>query len=67
VPRLAVEAAASFGWERYADATVTIDHFGASAPGSRNMTEFGFTGPNVAARARELLQERSRRTDKEAL
>jgi transketolase len=55
VPRLAVEAAASFGWARYADATVTIDHFGASAPGSTNMAEFGFTGGNVAARARELL------------
>ena len=33
VPRLAVEAASSFGWDRYADATVCIDHFGASAPG----------------------------------
>ena len=35
VPRLAVEAAASFGWERYADDVVAIDHFGASAPGDR--------------------------------
>ena len=26
VPRLAVEAAASFGWERYADDVVAIDH-----------------------------------------
>ena len=33
VPRLAVEAASSFGWERYADATVCLDRFGASAPG----------------------------------
>ena len=48
VPRLAVEAAASFGWERYADATVTIDRFGASAPGSVNMEKFGFTADNVA-------------------
>jgi transketolase len=55
VPRLAVEAAASFGWDRKADATVTIDHFGASAAGSKNMTEFGFTADNVAERARELL------------
>jgi transketolase len=55
VPCLAVEAAASFGWDRYAQATVTIDRFGASAPGTRNMEEFGFTGANVAARARELL------------
>ena len=55
VPCVAVEAAASFGWDRYAQATVTIDRFGASAPGSTNMEKFGFTGANVAARARELL------------
>jgi transketolase len=63
VPRLGVEAGASLGWDRYVDATVTIDRFGASAPGEINMAEFGFTGDNVAARARELL---SSRTDKEA-
>ena len=34
VPTLAVEAGASFGWERYADDVVAIDHFGASAPGA---------------------------------
>jgi transketolase len=55
VPVLAVEAAASFGWDRYADDTVTIDHFGASAPGPVVMEHFGFTAQNVAARARQLL------------
>ncbi|MGA3352163.1 MAG: transketolase [Acidimicrobiales bacterium] len=60
VPRLAVEAGASFGWERYADATVSIDRFGASAPGSVNMERFGFTADNVAARARELLGARAK-------
>jgi transketolase len=55
IPRLAVEAASSFGWERYADATVSIDHFGASAPGDVAMEEFGFTPGNVAARAAALL------------
>ena len=58
--RLAVEAAASFGWERYADATVTIDRFGASAPGSVNMEKFGFTADRVAQKARELLGTRAR-------
>ena len=33
VPTLAVEAGSTFGWERYADDMVGIDHFGASAPG----------------------------------
>ena len=51
VPRLAVEAASSFGWERYADATVAIDHFGASAKASVNMAKFGFTPEHVAASA----------------
>jgi transketolase len=55
VPRLAVEAASSFGWERYADDSVSIDHFGASAAGERNMIEFGFTPENVTARAEQLL------------
>ena len=59
VLRLAVEAASSFGWERYADATVTIDRFGASAPGSVNMEKFGFTADHVARKARELLASRS--------
>ncbi len=59
IPRLAVEAAASFGWERYADATVSIDRFGASAPGSLNMEKFGFTSDHVARKARELLGTRA--------
>jgi len=55
VPRLSVEAASSFGWERYADASVSIDSFGASAPGTRALEEFGFTPEHVAERARDLL------------
>ncbi|HXQ59132.1 MAG TPA: transketolase [Acidimicrobiales bacterium] len=55
VRRLAVEAAASFGWERYADDVLAIDHFGASAPGAEVLEHFGYTPENVAARARALL------------
>jgi len=58
--RLAVEAGASFGWERYADASVSIDRFGASAPGSLNMEKFGFTADDVVRKARELLGTRAR-------
>ncbi|HEX9504706.1 MAG TPA: transketolase, partial [Acidimicrobiia bacterium] len=57
VPTLAVEAASSFGWERYADDVVGIDHFGASAPGERVLAEFGFTPEYVADRARALIND----------
>jgi transketolase len=56
VPRLAVEAAASMGWDRYADASVSIDRFGASAPGNVALENLGFTPENVATRARDLLR-----------
>ncbi len=48
--RVAIEAAASFGWERYVGTegkTITIDHFGASAPGGLVLEKFGFTPENV--------------------
>jgi transketolase len=55
VPRLAVEAASPLGWCEWANATVTLDHFGASAPGEVVFEKFGFTAKHVAERARELL------------
>jgi len=58
VPTLAVEAASSFGWDRYADDSVSIDHFGASAPGGEVLARFGYTTDNVVARARALLATR---------
>jgi transketolase len=54
VPKLSVEAAASYGWERWADESVAIDRFGASAPGKIVLENLGFTAENVAARARAL-------------
>ena len=56
VPVLAVEAAAAFGWERWADDVVAIDGFGASAPGNELMVQFGFTSDLVVERAFELLE-----------
>lgn len=55
VPTVAVEAGASLSWWRYAQATVCIDHFGASAPGDTVMKEFGFTTENVVTTAKTLL------------
>jgi transketolase len=55
VPALSVEAGSTFGWERYADASVGIDTFGASAPGPVVMEKFGFTVEHVVERAHALL------------
>ncbi|MGH9179181.1 MAG: transketolase [Acidimicrobiales bacterium] len=56
IPTLAVEAATSFGWDRWADDAVSIDgRFGASAPGKTVLEKLGFTPENVAERAKALL------------
>lgn len=54
VPKLSVEAASSFGWDRYADDFVAIDTFGASAPGQVVLDNYGFTAEVVAERAERL-------------
>jgi transketolase len=56
--RLAVEAGATLGWERWVGAdgaVVGLDRFGASAPGETVLRELGFTTEHVVARARALL------------
>ncbi|MEH1998793.1 MAG: transketolase [Nostoc sp.] len=56
--RLSVEAASSFGWHKYVGTegdTVSIDRFGASAPGNVCLEKFGFSVDNVLAKAKQLL------------
>ncbi|MFM2062846.1 MAG: hypothetical protein RLZZ507_2516 [Cyanobacteriota bacterium] len=56
--RLSVEAASSFGWHKYIGTegdTVSIDTFGASAPGGTCLEKFGFTVENVLTKAKALL------------
>jgi transketolase len=56
--RLAIEAAVSFGWERYVGlqgAVQGINHFGASAPYKTIAEKWGFTGAQIARRAHEVL------------
>ncbi|MCX5946155.1 MAG: transketolase [Cyanobacteria bacterium] len=55
--RLVVEASSSFGWHKYSGFdgdTVSIDRFGASAPGPVCLEKFGFTVENVVAKALAL-------------
>ena len=58
--RVAVEAATTFGWERYTGgddhgAVVGIDRFGASAPAGDLMKEYGITVENVLDKARRAV------------
>jgi transketolase len=57
LPTVSVEAGVRQGWERYADAIVSIDRFGASAPGGKVLEELGITPANVADHVRELLED----------
>jgi transketolase len=57
VPTLSVEAGVSLGWDRWADAFVSIERFGASAPGDRVLAELGFTPEHVAEQARALVRD----------
>ena len=55
LPSLAVEAGVSQGWERWTDAFLGVERFGASAPGSRVAREMGLTPEKAARRALELV------------
>lgn len=59
VPRLGVEAGVSLGWHRWVDDVVSIERFGASAPGPVVMAELGITPQQVAERARGLIGGRA--------
>ncbi|WPG04021.1 transketolase [Streptococcus agalactiae] len=55
--RLAIEAGSSFGWGKYVGLnglTLTIDTWGASAPGNRIFEEYGFTVENAVSLYKEL-------------
>jgi transketolase len=57
-PRVGVEAALGFGWERWlgdGGAFVGMDGFGASAPAAKLFTHFGVTAAKVADAAGKLL------------
>jgi transketolase len=57
--RLAVEAAAPMGWQKYTTDEgdmIGMTRFGESAPAADLFKEFGFTVENVVARAKSLLR-----------
>jgi transketolase len=56
--RLAIEAGATMGWEKYVGAkgrAFGLNHFGASGPYQVLAKEYGFTPENIVKLAREML------------
>jgi transketolase len=57
--RLSVEPGVALGWSRWVGdrgASVSLEHFGASAPGGTVLEHFGYNLENVVARASALLE-----------
>jgi len=60
IPTLSVEAATTFGWARWADDSIGIDRFGASAPGNVVLEKLGINVANVVARATALAGKKQK-------
>jgi transketolase len=57
--RLAVEPGVALGWKQWVGDrgdVISLEHFGASAPGSTVLEQFGYNLDNVTARAAALLE-----------
>ncbi|MEZ7791164.1 transketolase [Niallia circulans] len=57
--RLAIEMGSSLGWHKYVGDegdVLSIETFGASAPGNKVLEEYGFTVSNVVKRLKSLLE-----------
>lgn len=59
--RVSIEAGTAMGWERYVGPrgkTISINHFGASAPGGVVLEKYGFTSDAVIKASETVLQKR---------
>jgi len=56
VPTVSLEAGVSQGWSRWADTTVSIERFGASAPGAEVLVQLGITPERAAAAVKEAIR-----------
>jgi transketolase len=57
--RLSIEPGVALGWKRWVGDrgdSISIEHFGASAPGSTVLEQFGYNLDNIVARASALLE-----------
>jgi transketolase len=58
VPTVSLEAGVSQGWSRWADAAVSIERFGASAPGAEVLAQLGITPTHAAAGVKDAIARR---------
>ena len=54
--KVSVEAGTTLGWERYADLSIGLDRFGASAPAEDLFKRFGFTADAIVPRIVAALE-----------
>jgi transketolase len=59
VPKVSVEAGVAQGWERWVDRAVSLERFGASAPGAEAMTRLGITPEAVVEAVLGLVAAQS--------
>ncbi|MBP5615320.1 MAG: transketolase, partial [Alphaproteobacteria bacterium] len=55
-PKIAIEAASTFGWHKYADDVIGIDSFGASGKADAVYTFFGITVDEILKRVAKLVK-----------
>ena len=54
--RVSVEMLSTFGWAKYADTNMGLDHFGASAPAKEVIKKFDFTADHLVNICKELVK-----------
>ncbi len=58
--KISVEAATSFGWARWVDASVSIERFGASGKGTAVLADYGFSAQGIAEQIQAKVSELAR-------
>eukprot|EP01090_Pellita_catalonica_P019933 TRINITY_DN6921_c0_g1_i1.p1 TRINITY_DN6921_c0_g1~~TRINITY_DN6921_c0_g1_i1.p1 ORF type:complete len:678 (+),score=105.36 TRINITY_DN6921_c0_g1_i1:31-2064(+) len=56
VPVISIEAGVTTGWEKYAHASIGLNRFGLSGPGSKVFAELGFTVEKVSAKVKSAVE-----------
>ncbi|KAI8824223.1 Transketolase, thiamine diphosphate binding domain-containing protein [Fimicolochytrium jonesii] len=67
VPVVSIEAMSTFGWDRWAHASIGIDRFGASAPYKDLYKKFGLVPDVVADKAKKVIEFYKGRTPENKL